>query len=52
MFDSFKKLRFEHIRKNLPLIIKTSGGSLFGGGLFIQGKGLIIVIIMSICIYI
>ena len=28
--------------KNLPLIIKTPGGYLFGGGvLFIQGKGLL-----------
>ena len=41
MFDRFKKLRFEHFAKHLPLIIETSGGLLLGGAFFIQGKRLV-----------
>ena len=37
MFDRLKKLRFEHI-KNVPLIIKTLGGLLFGGSFLFGGR--------------
>ena len=41
MFERFKNFVLSTFAKNVPLIIKTSAGLLFGGALFYLGEGII-----------